>query len=92
MKNPFEELHQEIRGVSQLVQTLIEKQELDANNRLYTRKEAADILRVDVQTIDNYVKSGALKPFQKEEGGKKLFKHSELYTSNNEVKSLRYKR
>lgn len=94
MTNPFEELHNEIKGVSLLVQTLIDKQQDDLVSKFYTRQEAAEILRVDVQTIDNRIDSGTIKAFKSETNkrSKILIPHSELFNSLNEVKSIKYKR
>lgn len=94
MTNPFEELQNEIKGVSILVQTLINKQQEDSVNKFYTKQEAADILRVDIQTITNRIDSGSIKAFKSESNkrSKILIPHSELFNSLNEVKSQKYKR
>jgi len=90
--NPFEELHSEIAGVGKLVQSLIDKQQEDIENTFYTRTEAAKILRVSTQTIDNYIESGLVKAYQKDKRSRILIPHSSLFDSLNEVKSLKYKR
>jgi len=94
MTNPFEELKNEIKGVSILVQTLITKQQEELENKLYTKQEAAKILRVDTQTIKNRIDSGSIKAFKSETNkrSKILIPHSELFNSLNEVKSIKYKR
>lgn len=94
MTNPFEELHNEIKGVSNLVQTLINKQQEDLETKFYTLQEAAEILRLSVQSISNKIDSGSIKAFKTETNkrSKYLIPHAELFNSLNEVKSLKYKR
>jgi excisionase family DNA binding protein len=57
---------------------------------MYTVKEAADIFKVDKQTINNHILRGNINATTI--GRRILINHNELYNSLNEVKSVKYKR
>ncbi|MFL0143645.1 helix-turn-helix domain-containing protein [Tenacibaculum maritimum] len=90
MNNPFETIHSEITELKDLVIQLLNKPKEDLSNKLYTINEAATLLRVDRQSIRNYIDKGHIKATFI--GRRILIPHNELYDSLNEVKSLKYKR
>lgn len=95
MENPFEELNNKLDVILLEIAELknIVKKKTDVNLKFYTRKEAADILKVSVQTVDNYIKSGVLPVFQKDKNsGRKLIKHEDLFNEDNTSKDMKYKR
>mgnify|MGYP000075082764 CR=1 FL=1 len=90
MNNPFEIIRSEITELKDLVNQLLNKPKEDLTNKLYTLNEAAILLRVDRQSIRNYINKGHIKAIFI--GRRILIPHNELYDSLNEVKSLKYKR
>lgn len=72
MENPFttieielKEVKQELKEVKYLLDKIISSSsQEDFNKKLYTRKEAAELLKVDVQTIDKHIRRGSIKCFQ----------------------------
>lgn len=88
--NPFEQLFAEIRSLQSDVNDLKELSKEDLSQKLYTKKEAASILKVSEQTISNYIREGIIKA---EIIGRRVrIYHYELFNSLEEVKSLKYKR
>lgn len=60
-------------------------------DKLYSVKDAAEILDVSELTVRNHIKRGTIKA--KQLGGRRYYiSHSELFDSMDEVKSLKYKR
>lgn len=95
MENPFDELNNKIDVILLEIAEIknIVNKKTDVNLKFYTRKEAADILKVSVQTVDNYIKSGVLPVFQKDKNsGRKLIKHEDLFNEDNTSKDMKYKR
>ena len=88
--NPFEAIHSELNELKGLVKQILTAHKEDLSSKMYTVKEAADILKVDKQTINNHILRGNIKATYF--GRRKLIKHDELFDSLNEVKSLKYKR
>ena len=91
MNNPFEIIQTELFEIKSELQKLHEKSKTDYSNKFYTYKEAADLVGCSDQTIRNHVKKGELKATK---FGPKLKRihHNQLFDSNNEVKSFKYKR
>ena len=51
------------------------------NIKMYTTKETAEILRVNIKTVFNYIKQGKLKPVRiggTKKTGKTLIPHTEI--------------
>lgn len=90
MKNPFEPLYNDMAEIKGLVHQLLSKPEEKLSNKLYTLNEAADILKVDRQTIKNHIDRGNLKATKI--SNRFRIAHNELFNSLNEVKSIKYKR
>lgn len=88
--NPFEAIHSELNELKGMVKQILTTPKEDLSTRLYTVKEAAAILKVDKQTVNNHINRGNIKATFI--GRRKLINHEELFDSLNEVKSLKYKR
>jgi len=89
-QNPFSPLYEKIDELTDKVNFLINRPKEDLSNKLYTIREASGILKVDTQTIRNHIERGNISATRI--GRRILIKHSELYDSLNEVKSIKYKR
>jgi excisionase family DNA binding protein len=89
MQNPFETIQTELNEIKVLVTKLLQPKE-DFSKKMYTIKDAADLLKVDGQTIRNHIERGNIKATFI--GRRILICHNELFDSLNEVKSLKYKR
>ena len=90
MNNPFEAIQGELTEIKSLVTQLLKKPEEDLSNKLYTLNEAADILKVDRQTVRNHIDRGTVNATFI--GRRILIPHNELFDALNEVKSIKYKR
>ncbi len=96
MENPFTTIETELKEVKHLLHKIISSSsQEDFNKKLYTRKEAAELLKVSVQTIDMHISKGSIKCFQigdNKKRNRKLIKHEEIFNALGEVKSIKYKR
>lgn len=91
MDNPFETLKQDlIVEFKILLDNKYDHSKDDLSNKLYSIRETAKILGCVPATIRSYINKGIIKADKL--GRKYLIAHSELYNSNHEVKSLKYKR
>ena len=90
MQNPFETIQTELEEIKVLVTQLLKPKEEDFSKKMYTVKDAANLLKVDSQTVRNHIERGTIKATFI--GRRILICHNELYNSLNEVKSLKYKR
>lgn len=90
MTNPFEIIQNDISEVKTLLLKMIDTDKSELSNKLYTVSEAAELLKVDRQTIQNHIKKGTIKA--NKVGRRILIQHQELFNSLKEVKSLKYKR
>lgn len=90
MDNPFTLIQSDLEEVKGLLTELLNKPKKDLSNKFYTIKEAAELLKVDKQTIRNHIQKGNLKATHF--GRSIRVPHSEIFDSLNEVKSLKYKR
>ncbi len=90
MNNPFENIQGELTEIKNLVTKLLNKPEEDLSNKLYTLNEAADLLKVDRQTVRNHIDRGTINATFI--GRRILIPHRELFDSLNDVKSIKYRR
>lgn len=90
MNNPFENIQGELTEIKNLVTQLLNKPEENLSNKLYTLNEAADILKVDRQTVRNHIDRGTINATFI--GRRILIAHNVLFDALNEVKSIKYKR
>ena len=90
MNNPFETINARLSNIEDLILDIKHAPKEDLSNKRYSIKEAAEILRVIPLTVRNHIKNGNLKAEQL--GRKYYIKHFDLYSSYNEVKSLKHKR
>ncbi len=90
MNNPFETISARLSNIEDLLIDIKHTPKEDLSNKRYSIKEASKIVGVIPLTIRNYIKNGTLKAEQL--GRKYYIRHSDLFNSFNEVKSLKYKR
>lgn len=90
MQNPFDLLISKLDSLEIHILELKNKSKEDLSQKLYTKKEAALLLKVSEQSVYNYIKKGKIK--SKQIGRPHLIPHTEIYNELNEVKSLKYKR
>jgi len=90
MENPFTSLEKRLSNIEDILLDIKHAPKEDLSNKRYSIKDTAKILGVKPLTIRNYIKNGNLKA--KQLGRKYYIKHSDLFNSFNEVKSLKYKR
>lgn len=90
MNNPFEAIQGELTEIKSIVTQLLNKPEEDISNKLYTLKEASDLIKVDRQTVRNHIDRGTINATFI--GRRILIPHNELFDSLNQVKSIKYKR
>lgn len=88
--NPFEQIFNQLSSLKSEIIELKKDSKEDLSKKLYTKKEAAKILKVSEQSVSNYIKEGKIKA---ENIGRRVrIYHYELFNSLEEVKSLKYKR
>lgn len=88
--NPFDSIQIELNEIKVLLKEISSKPTEDLTSKLYTVSEAASILKIDKQTVNNHILKGNIKATKI--GRRILLTHFELFDSLNEVKSLKYKR
>lgn len=90
MNNPFEILDSRLSNIESILLDIKHAPKPSSSSKRYSIKEAAELLDVIPLTIRKHIKKGNIKA---ERLGRKYYiKHSELFDSLNEVKSIRYKR
>ena len=90
MNNPFELLESRLSNIENILLDLKHPPKQNLSNKRYSIKEAAELLDVIPLTVRKHIKNGNIKA---ERLGRKYYiKHSELFDSFNEVKSIKYKR
>lgn len=90
MYNPFAVIQSDLNEVKGLLIKLLNKPEKDLSSKLYTIKEASELLKVDKQTIRNHISKGTIRATNF--GRSIRIPHNEIFDSLNEIKSLKYKR
>lgn len=90
VSNPFQLLLDEIGEVKELLQAIKEEPKLELKKKLYSMREAADILKIDYQTVRSHILKGNLKADKI--GRFYRIRHLDLMEALNDVKSLKYKR
>ena len=88
--NPFQTILDEIGEVKQLIHSIKKEPELELNKRFYSFKEAAQILKLDYQTVRSHVLKGNIK--SEKIGRFYRINHLDLMDALHGVKSLKYKR
>lgn len=88
--NPFEAIHSELSELKGMVKQILTAPKEDYSLKIYTVKEAAKLFRCDTQTVNKHIKQGTIEAFNV--GARKRIKHDQIFDSNNQVKSLKYKR
>lgn len=88
---PTEELEKLVlKSVNMAIQPLISSQKnVENENLLITRKEAADLLHISLTTLDTYTKQGLLVRYKV--GHRVLYKKSEIIASIGAIKSVKFK-
>lgn len=90
LANPFQTILDELGEVKQLLYSIQKEPDVELKKKFYTIKEAAEILKVDYQTIRSHIIKGNIKA--ELIGRFYRINHSELMSSLQDVKSLKYKR
>ena len=90
MYNPFESIEKRLESIEQLLVQFTPLLEEESKPENCTVREASIILKVSEQSIHNYIKKGHLPA--KKIGRAYLIKRSDIDSSLEEVKSLKYKR
>ncbi|MDI6046192.1 helix-turn-helix domain-containing protein [Flavobacterium yafengii] len=88
--NPFEEIHSDLNELKSLIKQIINTPKKDYSLNIYTIKEAAEYFKCSPQTVKSQIIFGNLKAFKIGSGFR--IKHDQIFDSNNEIKSLKYKR
>jgi excisionase family DNA binding protein len=88
--NPFQTILDEIGEVKQLIHSIKKEPELELKKRFYSFKEAAQILKLDYQTVRSHVLKGNIK--SEKIGRFYRINHLDLMDALHGVKSLKYKR
>ncbi|SNV35162.1 DNA binding domain, excisionase family [Chryseobacterium taklimakanense] len=88
--NPFQTILEELGEVKQLLYSIQKEPELELQKKFYSFKEAAEILKLDYQTVRSHVLKGNI---QAEKIGRFYrINHQDLMDALHSVKSLKYKR
>lgn len=88
--NPFQTILEELGEVKQLLYSIQKEPELELQKKFYSFKEAAEILKLDYQTVRSHVLKGNI---QAEKIGRFYrINHMDLMDALHSVKSLKYKR
>lgn len=94
--NPFEVIYSELNELKGMINQIINTPKEDYSLKLYSIKEAAKLLKCSPQTVSNQIERGNIiaSNFGKGIGkGRTIrIKHDQIFNSDNEVKSLKYKR
>ncbi|MCG7281931.1 helix-turn-helix domain-containing protein [Chryseobacterium taklimakanense] len=88
--NPFQTILDELGEVKQILYSIQKEPELELKKKFYSFKEAAEILRLDYQTVRSHVLKGNIKA--EKIGRFYRINHLDLMDALNGVKSLKYKR
>lgn len=88
---PTEELEKLVlKSVNMAIQPLISSHKnVENEDLLITRKEAADLLHISLTTLDTYTKQGLLVRYKV--GHRVLYKKSEIIASIGVIKSVKFK-
>lgn len=79
-----------LETINMAIQPLISSQKnVENEDLLITRKEAADLLHISLTTLDTYTKQGLLVRYKV--GHRVLYKKSEIIASIGVVKSVKFK-
>ncbi len=90
MNNPFQTIDARLSNIENLLLDIKHLPKEDLSNKRYDLKEASTITGLSTQTLRAHIKKGIIKGDRL--GRKFSIKHTELFDSFNEVKSLKYKR
>lgn len=88
--NPFQTILDELGEVKQLLHAIQKEPELELQKKFYSIKEAAEILKIDYQTVRSHILKGNLKA--ESIGRFYRINHLDLMAALQDVKSLKYKR
>lgn len=79
-----------LETINMAIQPLISSQKnVENEDLLITRKEAADLLHISLTTLDTYTKQGLLVRYKV--GHRVLYKKSEIIASIGVIKSVKFK-
>ena len=88
--NPFQPIMDGLEELKELIYSIKKEPEIELKKKLYSFKEASEILKLDYQTVRSHVLKGNIKA--EKIGRFYRINHLDLMNALNEVKSLKYKR
>ncbi|MDO5655774.1 MAG: helix-turn-helix domain-containing protein [Flavobacteriaceae bacterium] len=88
--NPFREILDELHEVKEILHSIQNEPELELQRKFYSIQEAAEILKLNYQTVRNHILNGNLKA--ERIGRPYRINHYDLMEALKNVKSLKYKR
>ena len=88
--NPFQPIMDGIDELKELIYSIKKEPELELKKKFYSFKEAAEILKVDYQTVRSHVLKGNI--IAERFGRFYRINHYDLMEAFKEAKSLKYKR
>lgn len=88
--NPFTSINTELQELKKMVQQILSAPKEDYTLKYYSIQDAAKLMDVDYQTINNHIDNGFIKAY--DFGGRKRIKHDQLFDLNNNLRSFKYKR
>lgn len=88
--DPFGQIFNQLNELKKIILEIKEKPK-DYNLNYYTRAEAAQILKLSKQSIDNYINDGRIE-VQKVGPKRKLIHHYQIFNEDQTLKSFKYKR
>jgi len=89
--NPYEILMQQMSELKKIVIDIRDQPKEDYTTKYYTRKEAAEICRRSIQTIDNYIDRGLLNAENFGDRGV-LIHHYQIFNKDNSLRELKCKK
>ena len=89
-RDPFKYIYSEISELKHLILEIKDSNKEDYNTKYYTYNEVAKLLKVEYQTILNYVKLGKLRA--EKIAGILRIHHFEIFNEDFTLKNLKHKR
>ncbi|OSY88516.1 hypothetical protein WH52_07125 [Tenacibaculum holothuriorum] len=88
--DPFGQIFNQLNELKKIVLEIKEKPK-DYSLNYYTRAEAAQLLKLSKQSIDNYINDGRIE-VQEVGPKRKLIHHYQIFNKDQSLKNFKYKR
>ncbi|MGS4346270.1 helix-turn-helix domain-containing protein [Myroides odoratus] len=88
--NPFQIILDELEVLKDLLYSIQKEPEVELQKKLYSFKEASEILKLDYQTVRSHVLKGTIRA--EKIGRFYRISHQDLMAALQDVKSLKYRR